>query len=364
MRKPTGTELAIAAGVGVAAAAVGAALRPRYDFSGRIALITGGSRGLGLVLARHLAAAGARVAICARDAEELERAVDDIAWHGSAAVASFVCDVRDADQVASMVAQLRSTWGPVDVLINNAGVIKVGPLATITTGDVRESLDIHVMGPWHTVQAVLPDMLERDEGRIVNISSIGGRVAIPHLSSYCAGKFGLTGLSRAMQTELARTGVRVTTVCPGLMRTGSPPRASFKGRHRAEYAWFSIGDALPGVTLSADRAARRILAACSHGTAQVTLGMPAKILAAADAIAPSLTSTVLGGINRLLPEDGGVGDRAVEGRLSTSAWSPSVLTALSDRASLANNEVAEPATRPAAAAASGASDPPTASARP
>lgn len=363
MRKPTGTELAMAAGLGLAAAAVGAALRPRYGFFGRVALVTGGSRGLGLVLARHLAAAGARVAVCARDAEDLDRAVDDIARLGSFPVASFVCDVSDADQVESMVQQIRSQRAPVEILINNAGVIKVGPLPTITTGDVRESLDIHVMGPWHTMRAVLPNMLERGEGRIVNISSIGGRVALPHLSSYCAGKFGLAGLSRAMQMELAGTGVRITTVCPGLMRTGSPPRASFKGRHRAEYAWFSIADSLPGVTLSADRAARRILAACSHGTAQVTLGMPAKVLAAADALAPSLTSTVLGGINRLLPGDGGIGDRALEGRQSTSAWSPSVLTALSDQASLENNEAPEPAGVPAAATTRGIHQA-TASARP
>ncbi len=339
MRRPHGRHLALAIGLGAAAFALAAAARRRFSFTGRTVLVAGGSRGLGLVLARQLAASGARVAICARHSDELERAADDIARHGHGSVADFVCDLTDERQVDEMIDQIRALWGPVEALFNVAGMIQVGPFQTMTVQDVRSSLDIHIMAPLYTMRAVIPDMIARGEGRIVNISSIGGRVPVPHLAPYCAGKFGLTGLSRAIQIELASTGVRITTVCPGLMRTGSPPRALFKGKHRAEYAWFSIGDSLPLVTLSAEDAANRILAAAARGTPQVTLGVPAKAAALMDALAPTLTSAALAAVNRLLPGYGGIGQHALEGQFSTSDWSPSLLTALSDSASLRNNEL-------------------------
>src|SRR5438270_7691587 len=104
-------------------------------------------------------------------------------------------------------------------------------------------------------------MRRRREGRIVNISSIGGKLSMPHLVPYGASKFALTGLSEGMRVELRKDGVFVTTVCPGLMRTGSPVNADFKGKHREEYSWFSISDSLPLLTMSAERAAGQIIGA-------------------------------------------------------------------------------------------------------
>src|SRR6185503_4123757 len=122
--------------------------------------------------------------------------------------------------------------------------------------------------------AVLPEMRARREGRIVNITSIGGKISVPHLLPYSASKFALVGLSEGLRAELAKDGIVVTTICPGLMRTGSPRNATFKGQHRAEYAWFSIGDSLPVTAMSADRAARQILTACKRGEAEVVLSVP------------------------------------------------------------------------------------------
>src|SRR5205085_12580634 len=126
-----------------------------------------------------------------------------------------------------------------------------------------------------TVEAVLPNMRKRRDGRIVNISSIGGKVSVPHLLPYCAGKFALVGYSEGLRAELSDDGIVVTTVCPWLMRTGSPRNATFNGHHKIEYAWFSIGGSLPLLTLSAECAARKILAACSRGDAEVVLDVPA-----------------------------------------------------------------------------------------
>jgi len=200
-------------------------------------------------------------------------------------------------------------------------------------------MSVNLRGPLHTMLAVIPEMRRRGGGRIVNITSIGGKIAAPHMAPYTASKFAFVGLSKAMRAELAKDGVIVTTVCPGLMRTGSPRNATFKGRHRAEYAWFSISDSLPLITVSAERAARRIISACQRGEAEVVFPIQAKIAAIVETIAPELTAGLLSFINRLLPAAGGIGSARAKGSESQSSYSPSWLTLLGDRAARRNNEV-------------------------
>jgi NAD(P)-dependent dehydrogenase (short-subunit alcohol dehydrogenase family) len=328
--------------VAAGAVLVGLALwrrRRRYDLAGRTVLITGGSRGLGLVMARRFAAAGARVAITARHADDLERAVLDLSERGATALA-VAADVTDPDQVADLLEAVRARFGPVDVLVNNAGVIEVGPFETMDVADVAASLDVHVYAPLYLIMGVVPEMRQRGGGRIVNISSIGGKVSVPHLLAYSTGKFGLTGLSQGLRAELWKDGIVVTTVCPGLMRTGSPRHAFFKGRNLAEYAWFTLLDSLPFTSISADAAARRIVTACVRGEAEVVLSLQAKAIALCHGLFPGLTADVLGQVNRLLPSPGGIGHARVEGRDSESEVTRSWLTWLTRRAARRNNELA------------------------
>ena len=330
----------------LAAAGAGALLAARtvvrrwreYDFRGKAVLITGGSRGLGLVMAREFAREGARIAICARDPGELARARDDLAARG-ADVLAVPCDVTDRAQVNELVKVISDRFGRIDVLVNNAGVIQVGPVEVMTLEDYEEAMKTHFWAPLYTTLAVLPEMRRRRRGRIVNISSIGGKVSVPHLVPYSASKFALVGLSAGLRAELEKDGIIVTTVCPGLMRTGSPRNAVFKGQHRAEYAWFSISDSLPVTSMQAERAARQILAACRRGDAEVILSLQAVLAVKFQALFPELTADMLGLVNRLLPGPGGVGRRRVKGKDSESALAPSLLTALSDRAALRNNEI-------------------------
>jgi NAD(P)-dependent dehydrogenase (short-subunit alcohol dehydrogenase family) len=330
-----------AAGAGALVAAR-AAMRKwsEYDLRGKSVLITGGSRGLGLVLAREFAREGARVAICARDVEELNRARIDLAERGAQALA-VPCDVRERAQVNELVNVVRDHFGQIDVLVNNAGVIQVGPLEVMTVEDYEEAMLTHFWGPLYATLAVLPEMRGRRDGRIVNISSIGGKISVPHLLPYSASKFALVGLSEGLRAELKKDGVSVTTVCPGLMRTGSPRNALFKGRHRAEYAWFSISDALPVSAMKAERAARQIIAACKRGDAEVVLSIQAELAVRFHALFPGLTSDLLGLINYLLPSAGGIGRRSAKGKDSQSGWSPSLLTVLNETAAEQNNELVE-----------------------
>ena len=308
-----------------------------YDFRGRVVLITGGSRGLGLLIARELAAEGARLAICARDEDELQRAQEELGARTE--VIAIPCDVGDRRQVEAFVEAAQNHFGQIDVLINNAGTIMVGPMDVMTVKDYRQAMRVHFWGPLYAVLAVRPLMRRRGGGRIVNISSIGGKISVPHLLPYSASKFALTGLSEGLRAELRKDGIIVTTVCPGLMRTGSPRNANFKGRHEAEYAWFKISDSLPLTSINARRAARQIVDAARHGDAEVVLTVQAKAAALFHGILPGLTAEILSLVNQLLPEAGGIGTRRAKGRVSESGLSRSWLAALTDRAAEENNQI-------------------------
>ena len=313
--------------------------RRRWELRDRTVLVTGGSRGLGLLIARELASAGARVAVAARDEETLDRARRDLTTRGGP-VAAIRCDVTDPAAVERLVRDTTDRLGPIDALVNCAGTITVGPAREMRLEDFHRAMDTNFWGALHAIQAVLPAMRARGAGRIVNITSIGGRVSVPHLLPYSASKFALVGLSEGLRAELAGEGIQVTTVCPGLMRTGSPRHAWFKGQNEAEYAWFSVADSLPLVSMDADRAARRVVDALRHGDPDVTLSLPAKAAAAVHGLLPGTTGALLALVNRLLPgPDGRAGAGAVEGVASASSVSPSVLTALGEQAAARNNQV-------------------------
>jgi NAD(P)-dependent dehydrogenase (short-subunit alcohol dehydrogenase family) len=327
--------------VGASAAVAGAKavrLRRAMDFNGRVVVITGGSRGLGLVMARQLSAEGARVCLLARDEQELARAAAQIGGGGE--VMTVRCDVRRRADVRAAVDRILGHWSAIDVLINNAGIIQVGPLEHMTHEDFENAMATHFWGPLYLTQECVPSMRRRGFGRIVNISSIGGRVAVPHLAPYCASKFALVGLSDAVRAELDRYGIRVTTVSPGLMRTGSPRNAQIKGQHEAEYAWFAIFDSLPGLSISAERAAEQIIDACRYGDPELTITLPARAAVIANAVVPSVVAAATMLAARMLPGPAGVeGDNPKAGRDSQSRWAPSLATVLTERAAAVNNEL-------------------------
>ena len=268
------------------------------DLTGQVILITGGSRGLGLALAREFARHGCRLALCARDADELARAQETLRGQG-AEVFTAVCDVSQPTSVASMITDVTAHYGQIDVLVNNAGIIEVGPVQNMARADFEDAMAVDFWGVLDTILAVLPQMQARGSGRIVNITSIGGKVAFPHLLPYAAAKFAATGLSEGLRAELARDGIVVTTIVPGLLRTGSYFHALFKGNKPAEFGWFGLGDNLPGGSISAGRAAREIVTATRRGEAERILSLPAALLARLQGLAPSATGGLLTLINNI-----------------------------------------------------------------
>ncbi|MBA3912469.1 MAG: SDR family NAD(P)-dependent oxidoreductase [Acidobacteriales bacterium] len=338
-RKSSGSRWALGLAAGFAGYVAMKSMQQARNLSmrNRVAVVAGGSRGLGLEIARVLIERGAQVALLARDADELERAKADLATRGGK-VLTLPCDITQGDQVRSAIEDVQRTLGPIDVLINNAGMISVSPLDNTDEADFRDSLNLHFWGPYYTTTAVLPGMRERRRGRIVNISSIGGKISVPHLLPYSTGKFALSGYSEGLRPEVIRDNVYVTSVYPGLMRTGSPRNAFFKGQHRAEYAWFSISDSLPGLTVDSRTAAEQIVNACQRGDATLIISFPAKLAIKAHGIFPALTSAGLTLAARLLPAPGPEQERK-KGSESFSKASPSFLTTLNEQAAKQNNQV-------------------------
>ena len=265
--------------------------------------MTGGSRGLGLLLARELAAQGCQLALLARDADELERARADLRTRGVEPL-TIPCDVGDQGQVDLAIEATLERFSRIDVLVNNAGLITVGPVASMTLEDFDEALRVMYWGTVYTSLAVLEHMRPRHSGRIVNITSIGGKVSVPHLLPYSSAKFAAVGFSEGLRAELAGTGISVTTVVPGLMRTGSHINAMFHGDAEREFSLFSLAASLPLVSMDAERAARRIVQAARNRDAELILSLPARALALAHGVAPGLTIEALSLVNRaLLPHD-------------------------------------------------------------
>src|SRR5262245_35936062 len=325
---------------GAAGASIAYAVRQRrrMSFAAKTVIITGASRGLGLELAREFALKHANVVLLARNRHQLAEAEQELASMG-ASVMAMVCDVTNEQEVHSAIAAIAEKSETIDVLINNAGIIQVGPAEHIRLDDFAEAMAVHFWGPLYLMREVIPYMKRQGGGRVVNIASIGGKIAVPHLVSYAASKFALVGLSEGMRSELAKDGIYVTTVCPGLMRTGSHVNALFKGQHQKEFALFSVANSSPLLSTSSSHAARQIIEACCYGTSQLVITPQARLLRLFSGIFPSVTAEILGMVNRVLPGPASAdGDRAKRGWESESSIAPSRLTRSADLAADKNNE--------------------------
>jgi 3-oxoacyl-[acyl-carrier protein] reductase len=184
----------------------------------KTAVVTGGTKGIGLAIADRLAKSGVRVMICGRDKGDLRSAVEYLGRHGT--VEGEICDVRSEDQVRMMLEQCERVFGGLDILVNNAGVGYMGSTVEELSGDqFRQTLETNLFGVFYACHYAIPMMKRRNGGYILNISSLAGQNAHPKMAAYNASKFGLNGFSEAMMQEVRQDNIKVSYICPGSVNT-------------------------------------------------------------------------------------------------------------------------------------------------
>jgi NAD(P)-dependent dehydrogenase (short-subunit alcohol dehydrogenase family) len=294
------------AGVGVAWGArqlVRASRRITLD--DRVVIVTGASTGHGLLVARYAAQHGARLVLAARDAENLNAAEVELTRAGARDVLAVPTDVNDREQCRYLIDLAVERYGRVDILINNAGMIQVGPVEAMTLHDIESAMATNFWGAVYCTMAAIPHMRQQGFGRIGNVISIGGKVPTPHLVSYSASKFALTGFTESLRTEVAKDGILVTGIYPHLMRTGGHAHAWIKGDHQTEYTLVALGGTLPFVSTSAEKVARLLWRAVCDGDAEVIAGWPAVVAARVHALFPNWTADALALLASVLPHEAG-----------------------------------------------------------
>src|SRR5262249_31352158 len=230
---------------------------------------------------------------------------EDLKASNAASVIAVPTDIRTEDQVYSLIDIALTRHSRIDILINNAATIQVGPLESQTTDDFHEAMNSVYWGAFNTTFAALPQMRRQGFGRIGDVVSLGGKIAVPHLLPYVTGKFALAGLTQGLRAELAKANILVTGLYPPVMRTGGHTHAFFKGNHESEHAMFSIAAAVPGLSVSAFRVARRFVNAIRHGDAEVVVSWPAYLAILMQNALPSEMAEVMGVVSGFLP----TGDR-------------------------------------------------------
>ena len=251
-------------------------------FKDKIVIMTGASVGIGRAAALAFAREGARLALVARREEQLRQVATEIEQVGGRALVLPV-DVSDRDQVFAMVDTVISTFGHVDILVNNAGIGLLSPVVEMDPADLRSVIDVNLYGLIWCTQAVLPGMIQRRSGQIINVSSIIGKRAIPHMSAYCASKFAVQAFSETLRTEVASHNIDVIVICPTRTDTefNTTPMMR-KGEQRPVRS-----------PMSSESVARIILRASRRRRREVIISLSAKALALCNALAPALVDWVI-----------------------------------------------------------------------
>ncbi len=253
----------------------------RRTLKGKVAVVTGASDGIGRATAQELASRGAAVVLAARAAEKLEALRAEISASGGRALA-VKTDVSNRGSVEAMVGEAVEAFGTLDILVNNAGLGLSGRVEELRREDLRHVFEINTIGPLNCVQAALPHM--RGGGRIINVSSVVGRRAIPKVGGYCATKFALNALSDSLRVEIADRGISVTSVYPGTTRTAF--RENSRRTKDERRGWRPRG-------VAPERVAERIADAAESGSRDVYIRASDRLFIAGTTLFPGLADRAL-----------------------------------------------------------------------
>lgn len=260
------------------------------DLLGKWCMITGAASGIGRATAEALQAEGARLVLCDVRKEAVDQLAEDLRVRGD--VLSYAVDVGLLPQMERLRDWLAQQVGVVDVLINCAGILKTGGYEETSFDDWHQVMDVNFWGALHSIKLLVPQMVERGSGGVVNVASASGVVGFSKLTAYSTSKFALVGFSEALRAELTGTGVTVSTICPGLVRTPIARNSSLPPEECRE-----IEDLLERKGVAPEKVAQAVLAAIVKGTPLVHVGTDAKLLSIASRLFPGRASQWLAGVS-------------------------------------------------------------------
>ncbi len=266
----------------------------RVQLEGARVVITGASSGIGRALAEEIATKGGCLVLAARRLLPLQDAEDAVAFvNPDSKPLAVRCDVQDRASVMNLLEKAIGHLGGIDILINNAGTCVYGAASRTTSDDVQSMIDVHVLGPYHAMQAVLPHMRERGSGLVVNVASTAALHGVPYLSGYGAAKAALITLSQSVRSELHGSGVRIMTVCPGYTDTRLFQREKKVGGARRPNGRYRPAEAV----------AASIVRAIEKGRRDVVLSVEGKLLYVIRSLWPALVEYVFDRMAERLRED-------------------------------------------------------------
>lgn len=257
------------------------------SFNNKLALVTGASSGIGQAIAVALASQGARLILIGTNPERLSES-KTLCESAGAQAHPYAANVADYPLMQGLAEAVQAEHGTVDILINNAGVVLSGLIHEVEIEDWKRLMDINVMGVVHGCRLFVPGMLEQGSGHIVNMASAAGLIGQPGMSTYCATKHAVVGLSASMRYELARSGVGVTTLCPGYVRTPILDSLKIVGKLDTPKVRANVQKTMGGSRLTAETVARRTLKAIRSNESFVTIGKDANMAYYARRVAPNL----------------------------------------------------------------------------
>ncbi len=279
--------------------------------AGAVIVVTGGSRGLGLAIASRFARQlRVRLVLASRHLDELEQAKSTLLAHHAQLTPDDILlvavDLAEPAECTRLITESLARFGRIDVLVNNAAIIEIGPAQVMPASAFEQAMQINFFAAFHTTWAALPHLLEQQpltssrRAAIVNIASIGGKLAVPHMLPYTAAKFALVGFSEGLHAELHKSDVLVTTVCPGLMRSGGEAHAKFLGNVEAERRWFLFAATTPVITTTTAHAANKIYRAVELNRAEITITPQAWVAARIAGLMPETMQFANALINRFV----------------------------------------------------------------
>jgi len=276
----------------------------QFTYQGKVVLVTGGARGLGYIMARQLVEEGAKVIICARDADQLDKAYVLLRNHGEVTY-PYVCDITEKENIVQLAYFIKKRFGRLDVLINNTGTITINPIEQLPLNNYKKFIESHLWGPMQLVRVLIPLLSKSREAKIVNIFSVGGKISLAKSQPYDVNEIVHAVFYDNISRVITGKNIKLTAIYPEFKDQDLPVNLKLKGHSEQELAWSKFNESRPLISLYAENVGKQILKTAQIGKKTLTLPFPRELARIVNNINTELNLTLCQLVDHLVPHDSG-----------------------------------------------------------